>query len=401
MSRRAPTGGPGAAPRGAVDSGLSAAERDADRLRVLHPAPPIREQEERRAAGTSPGGPRPRRLRRSARLRDLVRETRVSPEQLIMPHFVLPAARAEEPVPSMPGISRLGVEDLVERVLADAELGIRAVLLFGTPPEGMKDEHGTAAAAHDSAVARATEALKGALGDDLLVITDVCLCAYTSHGHCGVLKGSTGGEGSRQGRQGRLQAGALQGAGEILNDETLPLLAEVALAHARAGADLVAPSDMMDGRVAAIRVRLDEEGFAGVGILSYAVKYASAYYGPFRDAADSSPATGDRKSHQMDPANVREAIREARLDEAEGADMLMVKPALAYLDVVRAVREATTLPLACYNVSGEYSAVKAAAERGWMDEGAVVAENLRAMARAGADVIITYHAREALENGWL
>jgi porphobilinogen synthase len=302
----------------------------------------------------------------------------LSPQQLIMPHFVLPAARAEEPVPSMPGISRLGVEDLVQRVRADAGLGIGAVLLFGTPPEGMKDEHGTAASMDDSAVARATAALKDALGDDLLVITDVCLCAYTSHGHCGVLQD-----------------------GEVLNDETLPLLAGMALAHARAGADLVAPSDMMDGRVAAIRARLDAEGFGGVGILSYAVKYASAYYGPFRDAADSSPASGDRKSYQMDPANVREAIREARLDEAEGADMLMVKPALAYLDVIRAVREATTLPLAAYNVSGEYSAVKAAAARGWMDEGAVVGENLRAMARAGADVIITYHAREALENGWL
>jgi porphobilinogen synthase len=252
------------------------------------------------------------------------------------------------------------------------------VLLFGTPPEGAKDEQGSAASFPDSAVARAVRALKEELGDDIVVITDVCLCAYTSHGHCGVLCD-----------------------GKVINDETLPLLTAMSVAHARAGADLVAPSDMMDGRVAAIRGGLDDAGYNGVGVLSYAVKYASAYYGPFRDAADSSPSSGDRKTHQMDPANVREAIREARLDEGEGADILMVKPALAYLDVIRAVRAETTLPLAAYNVSGEYSAVKAAAERGWMDEGAVVRENLRAMARAGADLIITYHARDALEQGWL
>jgi len=321
---------------------------------------------------------RPRRLRASGRLRELVRETRLTADQLIMPHFVLPTDKADDPVPSMPGISRYGVDDLVDRVVADAHLGIRAVLLFGTPPEGTKDEHGTSSAAADSAVARAIRAIKDKLGDDVVVITDVCLCAYTSHGHCGVLRD-----------------------GKVINDETLPLLADMAEAHARAGADLVAPSDMMDGRVGAIRARLDATGFEDVGVLAYSVKYASAYYGPFRDAAESSPASGDRKAYQMDPANVREAIREARLDEQEGADMLMVKPALAYLDVIRAVRAESTLPLAAYNVSGEYSAVKAAAERGWMDEGAVVRENLRAMARAGADVIITYHARAALENDWL
>ena len=327
---------------------------------------------------SSPDNRRPRRLRASSRLRALVRETHVSADQLIMPHFVLPTTRADDPVSSMPGISRLGIEDLVRQVSADAELGIRAVLLFGTPPEGMKDEHGTAAKLPESAVAQGVAALKNALGDDIVVITDVCLCAYTSHGHCGVLRD-----------------------GKVINDETLPLLADMAIAHARAGADLVAPSDMMDRRVAAIRDGLDEQGFADTGILSYAVKYASAYYGPFRDAAESSPESGDRKAYQMDPANVREAIREAQLDEAEGADALMVKPALAYLDVIRAVREATTLPLAAYNVSGEYSAIKAAAERGWMDEAAVVHENLQAMARAGADLIITYHAREALRQGWL
>ncbi len=321
---------------------------------------------------------RPRRLRTTERLRALVRESRVSAEQLVMPHFVLPTDRAEDPVESMPGISRYGVKNLAERVLADADLGIRAVLLFGTPEDGKKDERGTPASSPSSAVARAVEILKQRAGDEIVVITDVCLCAYTSHGHCGVLRD-----------------------GKVINDETLPLLKDIALAHAGAGADLVAPSDMMDGRVAAIRRGLDEADYGDVGILSYAAKYASAYYGPFRDAAESTPATGDRKAYQMDPANVREAIREAYLDEQEGADMLMVKPALAYLDVVRAVREETRLPLATYNVSGEYSAVKAAAARGWLDEAAVVRENLVAMTRAGADLIITYHSREALERGWL
>tara|TARA_B100001146_G_scaffold209624_1_gene206803 strand:- start:986 stop:1822 length:837 start_codon:yes stop_codon:yes gene_type:complete len=278
----------------------------------------------------------------------------------------------------MPGISRYGVKNLVERVLADADLGIRAVLLFGTPEDGKKDERGTPASSPSSAVARAVEALKQRAGDEIVVITDVCLCAYTSHGHCGVLRD-----------------------GKVINDETLPLLKDIALAHAGAGADVVAPSDMMDGRVATIRKGLDEANYEDVGILSYAAKYASAYYGPFRDAAESTPSTGDRKAYQMDPANVREAIREAHLDEQEGADMLMVKPALAYLDVIRAVRQETRLPLATYNVSGEYSAVKAAAARGWLDEATVVRENLVGMTRAGADLIITYHSREALERGWL
>ena len=321
---------------------------------------------------------RPRRLRTTERLRALVRESRVSAEQLVMPHFVLPTDRAEDPFESMPGISRYGVKNLVERVLADADLGIRAVLLFGTPEDGKKDERGTPASSPSSAVARAVEALKQRAGDEIVVITDVCLCAYTSHGHCGVLRD-----------------------GKVINDETLPLLKDIALAHAGAGADVVAPSDMMDGRVAAIRKGLDEANYEDVGILSYAAKYASAYYGPFRDAAESTPSTGDRKAYQMDPANVREAIREAHLDEQEGADMLMVKPALAYLDVIRAVRQETRLPLATYNVSGEYSAVKAAAARGWLDEATVVRENLVGMTRAGADLIITYHSREALERGWL
>ncbi len=326
----------------------------------------------------TPGRVRPRRLRRSAALRDLVAETRVRSEQLIMPHFVLPSDHGEEPIPSMPGISRLGIDSLIRTVEADRKLGIRAVLLFGTPAGGRKDGEGSDGWNPESAVPRAVRALKRSLGSDIVVVTDVCLCAYTDHGHCGVLTD-----------------------GEVDNDRSLPLLARMAVAHAEAGADLVGPSDMMDGRVAVLRDALDGGGFPVVGILSYAVKYASAYYGPFRDAADSAPRHGDRRGYQMDPRNVREAVREARLDVAEGADMLMVKPALAYLDVIRAVREATELPLVAYNVSGEYSAVKAAAAAGWLDEAGIVRENLQAMARAGADAIITYHAREALAGRWL
>lgn len=321
---------------------------------------------------------RPRRLRASAAIRDLVAETSVRAAQLIMPHFALPYARGNEPISSMPGIARQGTDDLVRTTGADLSLGIRTVLLFGSPRSGTKDAEGTAAQDPEGAVPRAARALKREYGHDLTVITDVCLCAYTDHGHCGVLHD-----------------------GDVDNDRSLALIAATARVHAEAGADLVAPSDMMDGRVRAIRDVLDVGGLSRVGILSYAVKYASAYYGPFRDAADSSPQDGDRRGYQMDPRNAREALREARLDEAEGADMLMVKPALAYLDIIRRVREASTLPLAAYNVSGEYSAVKAAAERGWLDEAAVVHENLHAMARAGADLIITYHAREALAGGWL
>lgn len=326
----------------------------------------------------TPGRIRPRRLRRTAALRDLVADTWVRSEQLIMPHFVLPAARGEEAIASMPGLARLGIENLVRAVESDRRLGIRAVLLFGVPPEGAKDAEGSGAHDADGAVPQAVRALKRAMGADVVVLTDVCLCAYTDHGHCGVLVD-----------------------GEVANDRSLGTLADMALAHADAGADLVAPSDMMDGRVAAIRDALDRNGHESVGILSYAVKYASAYYGPFRDAADSAPHHGDRRGYQMDMRNAVEAVREARLDEAEGADMLMVKPALAYLDVIRRVREASTLPLAAYNVSGEYSAVKAAAQRGWLDEAAVVRENLHAIVRAGADVVITYHAREALAGKWL
>jgi porphobilinogen synthase len=327
---------------------------------------------------TTPGRTRPRRLRRTAVLRNLVAETDVSARHLIMPHFVLPAARGEEPIASMPGIAQLGVENLLSTVESDLSLGIKSILLFGHPEEGGKTADGAAAAAANGAVQKAVRALKKRFGDALVVMTDVCLCAYTDHGHCGVLE-----------------------RGEVDNDASLEPLVAAALSHARAGADVVAPSDMMDGRVAAIRDALDAEGFSNVVLLSYAVKYASAYYGPFRDAADSTPASGDRKGYQMDPRNVREALREAALDTAEGADMLMVKPALPYLDVIRAVREASTLPLAAYNVSGEYSAVKAAAANGWLDEAAIVRENLLAIRRAGADQIITYHARDALRGRWL
>jgi porphobilinogen synthase len=321
---------------------------------------------------------RPRRLRRTAALRDLVAETEVTARHLIMPHFVLPSARGELPVASMPGIAQLGIENLLRAVEADLALGLRSILLFGHPETGGKSPDGASAAAANGAVQQAVRALKQAFGSALVVMTDVCLCAYTDHGHCGVLA-----------------------RGDVDNDASLAPLVAAALSHARAGADVVAPSDMMDGRVAAIRDALDAEGFDNVVLLSYAVKYASAYYGPFRDAADSTPMSGDRKGYQMDCRNVREALREAALDTEEGADMLMVKPALPYLDVIRAVREASNLPLAAYNVSGEYAAVKAAAANGWLDEAAIVRENLLAIRRAGADQIITYHARDALAKGWL
>jgi porphobilinogen synthase len=327
---------------------------------------------------TTPSRTRLRRLRRTPALRNLVAETHVAAAQLIMPHFVVPERRASEPIGSMPGIAQLGVDTLVEQVGADLALGIRAVLLFGHPEHGGKTPDGRAAAAANGAVQQAVQRLKREFGDDLIVMTDVCLCAYTDHGHCGVIE-----------------------HGEVVNDASLVPLVEAALSHARAGADVVAPSDMMDGRAAAIRDALDASGFENVLLLSYAVKFASAYYGPFREAADSTPAMGDRRSYQMDFRNPREAVREALIDVEEGADWLMVKPALPYLDVLRAVREASLLPLAAYNVSGEYSAIKAAAANGWLDEAATVRENLYAIRRAGADQIITYHARDALKGKWL
>jgi porphobilinogen synthase len=328
---------------------------------------------------TTPGRTRLRRLRRTKTLRNLVAEASVSAEHLIMPHFVVPAKRANEPISSMPGISQMGLENVVKQIGKDLELGIRAVLLFGHPEHGGKTPDGREAAAANGAVQKTCERLKRDFGNDLVVMTDVCLCAYTDHGHCGILTTD----------------------GRVLNDESLLPLVNMAVSHARAGADVVAPSDMMDGRIAAIRDALDDAHCEDTLLMSYAVKFASAYYGPFREAADSTPAMGDRQSYQMDFRNGREAVREALLDVDEGADWLMVKPALPYLDVIRAVREASRLPLSAYNVSGEYSAVKAAAANGWLDEARIVRENLLAIRRAGADQIITYHARDALKGGWL
>jgi porphobilinogen synthase len=297
---------------------------------------------------------------------------------LVQPHFVVPGEGISAPISAMPGIVHESTDRLVATIESDLKLGITAVLLFGVPDEDEKSPEGCAASAEGNLVARSVAAIKERFGDEVAVMTDVCLCAYTDHGHCGLIKD-----------------------GRIDNDSSLPHLAEMALSHAQAGADVVAPSDMMDGRVAAIRDTLDANDLAHVAIMSYSVKYASSYYGPFREAAHSAPSSGDRRSHQMDARNRREALLEAELDVAEGADILMVKPALAYLDVVSDLREAFPQPLAVYNVSGEYSMVKAAAERGWVDERAIVLENLHAFRRAGADILITYHGRQALQEGWI
>ncbi|MCP4901571.1 MAG: porphobilinogen synthase [bacterium] len=321
---------------------------------------------------------RPRRLRFSPIIRDLVAEARLDAAMLVQPHFVVPGNGVSEPISAMPGISHESVDRLIATVEKDLELGIRSVLIFGVPEDSSKAFDGRAAYTDDAIVPTAVAELKKRFGADLAVITDVCLCAYTDHGHCGLIKD-----------------------GRIDNDLSLPHLANMALAHAAAGADVVAPSDMMDGRVGAIRELLDESALDHVAIMSYSVKYASAYYGPFREAAHSAPSEGDRRSYQMDARNRREALVEAELDVAEGADILMVKPALAYLDVVRDLHESFPLPLAVYNVSGEFSMVKAAAERGWIDEQAIVLENWHAFRRAGADILITYHGRQALAEGWL
>ncbi len=316
---------------------------------------------------------RGRRLRGSAALREMVRETRLSAGELIYPLFVTSGIGRKTEIASMPGVFQLSVELAVRECEIAVSLGVRAVLLFGLP-DG-KDEIGSAAWDREAPVQQAVRAIKAEF-PQLLVITDVCLCEYTSHGHCGVLTTTRLGEAT------------------VDNDKTLPLLARAAISHAEAGADIVAPSDMMDFRVAAIRRGLDERGFIDTPILAYSAKYASAFYGPFRDAADSAPAQGDRRTYQMDAGNLREAIREVRADIDEGADMIMVKPALAYLDVIRAVRQEFSLPLVAYNVSGEYSMVKAAANAGWIDGDAVAMEILTGIKRAGADMIITYHALE-------
>ena len=337
---------------------------------------------------------RPRRLRTSPALRAMVRETRLLLDDLILPLFVTHGSTVRRSISSMPGVCQLSVDEAVCEAAAAAADGIRAVLLFGIPAE--KDPVGIENFADDGIVQQAARALKQAL-PNLLVITDVCLCEYTDHGHCGLLN-AIGGSREPSGRGAHYHPHLPEGF--VLNDETLEVLGRVALSHARAGADIVAPSGMMDGMVAAIRTALDAGDFAHIPIMSYAVKYASSYYGPFREAAEGAPRFGDRKTHQMDPANVREALREAALDVAEGADFLIIKPALAYLDVVRVVRDRfAELPIVAYNVSGEYAMVKAAAANGWLDERAVVMETLTGMKRAGADLIITYHARDAAR--WL
>ena len=316
---------------------------------------------------------RPRRLRRSENIRAMVRETSLSVKDFVYPIFVVPGENIKEEIPSMPGCYHLSVDKAVETAKEIASLGIPSVEVFGLPE--YKDEIGSSAWDMASPVQRAIAAIKKA-EPELVIVGDVCLCQYTNHGHCGRLCDH-----------------------EVDNDGTLPLLQNVAVSQAQAGADIIAPSDMMDGRVAAIRDALDSKGLTNVSIMSYAVKYASGYYGPFRDAADSAPQFGDRRGYQMDPANVREAMKEVSLDIAEGADIIMVKPALAYLDVVRLVRDNIVQPVAVYNVSGEYAMVKAAAQNGWIDEKRIVLETLTSMKRAGADIIITYHAIVAAK--WL
>jgi porphobilinogen synthase len=312
---------------------------------------------------------RPRRLRANHTLRRLVAETRVTPDDLIYPAFVVPGKGVAEPIGAMPGICHYSADNLAEQARAVYNEGIGAMLLFGVPDK--KDEKGSGAYDKDGVVQRAIAEMKSA-APDLLVITDVCLCAYTSHGHCGVTDSK----------------------GRVLNDPSLELISKMALSHANAGADIVAPSDMMDGRVAAIRAALDAEGLEDTTILSYSAKYASCFYGPFRDAAHSAPQFGDRKTYQMDPPNAREALKEIALDIDEGADMVMVKPALPYLDVIARARDCFDVPIAAYQVSGEYSMIKAASEKGWIDEKRAMNESLTAIRRAGADLILTYFARD-------
>lgn len=311
---------------------------------------------------------RPRRLRKNESFRALVRETQLSPAQFICPLFVMPGKGVRKPISSMPGVFQLSVDQLVNEAKECMELGVKSVILFGLPEK--KDPVGSGAHAKDGIVQRAIREIKNKV-PELIVVTDVCLCEYTDHGHCGVI---------------------IEGA--VDNDATLEILAQTALSHAKVGADMVAPSDMMDGRVAEIRAILDENNFSMVPIMSYAVKYASSFYGPFREAAECAPRFGDRRSYQMDPANAVEAMKEATLDAEEGADILMVKPALAYLDIIRRLRDEFDLPIAAYQVSGEYAMIKAAAEKGWIDEERVMHETLLAIRRAGAEIIITYFAKD-------
>jgi len=311
---------------------------------------------------------RPRRMRRNEAMRALIRETRLSPDQLVYPFFVMPGKNKKEEISSMPGVFRVTVDQLVKEAKECLALGINSTILFGLPEK--KDAMGTEAHAKNGIIQKAIKELKNKV-PEFLVITDVCLCEYTDHGHCGCIIDN-----------------------DVDNDATLEILAKTALSHAEAGADIVAPSDMMDGRVAEIRATLDENNFESIPIMSYAVKYASSFYGPFRDAADCAPQFGDRRSYQMDPANSREALREATLDVDEGADILIVKPAVAYLDIISKLRDEFDLPVAAYHVSGEYAMIKAAAEKGWIDGDRVMAETLLSIKRAGADIIITYFAKD-------
>ncbi len=309
-------------------------------------------------------------------MREMVAETRLSRDMFIYPYFVVPGKNTVREIDAMPGISHFSSDELVKDVERSLRLGLNKILLFGVGEQ--KTEDASSAYDRNSVVANAVRELRSAFGNDLYIITDVCTCAYTTHGHCGIIHNDY-----------------------VQNDETVNVLAKMALAHAQAGADMVAPSDMMDGRILGIREKLDQNGMENTAIMSYSIKFASAYYGPFREAADSAPNKGDRKAYQMDFRNPYETMREAVLDEEEGADILMVKPALAYLDIIHRLRENTGLPIACYNVSGEYSMVKAAAKQGWIDEQKVVMENMYAFSRAGANIVITYHAKEILERGWL
>ncbi|MBI9033441.1 MAG: porphobilinogen synthase [Bacteroidales bacterium] len=314
-----------------------------------------------------------RRLRRTPILRDMIRETKVSLDDLIMPLFVCPGKNVRNPISSMPGNFQLSVDLIVEECKELVELGVRSVLLFGIPES--KDEHGHVACEHNGIVQQAIRAIKMELNDKIMIVADVCNCEYTTHGHCGTIVD-----------------------GDVHNDSTLETLASQSVSLAQSGADIIAPSDMMDGRVGRIREALDDNGFYNLPIMSYSAKFSSAFYGPFREAAESAPQFGDRKTYQMDPANTDEAIREIEEDITEGADIVMVKPALSYLDIIRRVKEIYNIPIAAYNVSGEFSMVKAAAEKGWIDEERIIAEILTSIKRAGADIIITYHAKEFAES---
>ena len=319
---------------------------------------------------------RPRRLRKNPVVREMVAETRLSKDMFVYPYFVVPGKNVVHAIDAMPGISHFSEDTLINDVEKGLKLGVNKIMLFGVGDEKSADAK---SAYHDhSLVPSAVRTLKKAFGDDLYVVTDVCVCSYTTHGHCGIMENDY-----------------------VQNDATVEVIAKMGLTHAQAGADMLAPSDMMDGRVGAMRSVLDGAGFVNTAIMSHATKFASAYYGPFREAADCAPSKGDRKAYQMDFRNGKEAVREALLDESEGADVLMVKPALAYLDVIHKLKVETDLPIACYNVSGEYSMVKAAAAKGWIDEQKVVMETMHAFARAGASIITTYHIRDIVEKNWM